>query len=247
MPATSPDALQLDPTWDIPTHIAILMDGNGRWARSHNLPRSAGHRAGTKNLRRVIRACVEFGVRYLTIYVFSTENWARPKEEVEGLMEIMEEFIDKELDELAAEGIQIRHIGKLEGVRPTLRQRIQKAVESTRNNRRLTLSVAFNYGGRDEILQAVRRIVREGIPAEEITEETIAERLYTVGIPDPDLIIRTSGEIRTSNFQPWQAAYSEWYFTPVFWPDFGREHLLEAIADYNRRERRFGRVFDTDE
>ena len=247
MSAPPPKASQLDPAWEVPAHIAIIMDGNGRWARQRNLPRLAGHRAGTENLRRVIRACVEFGVRYLTIYAFSTENWARPREEVEGLMEIMREFIDKELDELDAEGVQIRHVGKLEGVRPELQAKIREAIERTRDNQRLVLNVAFNYGGRDEIVRAVRRIVQEGIPAEEITEETIANRLYTAGIPDPDLVIRTSGEIRTSNFLLWQTAYAEWYFTPVFWPDFGRENLLEAIADYNRRERRFGRVLDPDE
>ncbi len=247
MPSTSPAAPQLDPQWEVPAHIAIIMDGNGRWARARNLPRLAGHRAGTENLRRVIRACVEFGVRYLTIYAFSTENWARPKEEVEGLMEIMEEFIDKELDELDAEGVQIRHLGRLDGIRPSLKAKIKASVERTQNNHRLVLNVAFNYGGRDEIVQAVRKIVREGIPPEQITEETIANHLYTAGMPDPDLVIRTSGEIRTSNFLLWQAAYAEWYFTPVFWPDFGREHLLEAIADYNRRERRFGRVLDPDE
>jgi len=247
LPSTSPAAPQLDPQWEVPAHIAIIMDGNGRWARARNLPRLAGHRAGTENLRRVIRACVEFGVRYLTIYAFSTENWARPKEEVEGLMEIMEEFIDKELDELDAEGVQIRHLGRLDGIRPSLKAKIKASVERTQNNHRLVLNVAFNYGGRDEIVQAVRKIVREGIPPEQITEETIANHLYTAGMPDPDLVIRTSGEIRTSNFLLWQAAYAEWYFTPVFWPDFGREHLLEAIADYNRRERRFGRVLDPDE
>jgi len=245
--ASPSDVQPLDPAWEVPVHIAVIMDGNGRWARQRNLPRLAGHRAGTENLRRVIRACVEFGVRYLTIYAFSTENWARPKDEVEGLMAIMEEFIDKELDELDAEGVQIRHVGKMEGVRPSLQRKIQESIERTRDNRRLVLNVAFNYGGRDEIVQAVRRIVREGIPAEAITEETIAERLYTAGMPDPDLVIRTSGEIRTSNFLPWQAAYAEWYFTPVLWPDFGREHLLAAIADYNHRERRFGRVLDPDE
>jgi len=150
LPSTPPDALQLNPAWSVPTHIAIIMDGNGRWARSRNLPRLAGHRAGTENLRRVIRACVEFGVRYLTIYAFSTENWARPEEEVEGLMEIMEEFIDKELDELDAEGVQIRHVGKLEGVRPSLQRKIQESIERTRDNQRLVLNVAFNYGGRDD-------------------------------------------------------------------------------------------------
>ncbi len=248
MPSTPPeDNLRPDPTWEIPAHIAIIMDGNGRWARERRLPRLAGHRAGTENLRRVIRACAEFGVHYLTVYAFSTENWARPKEEVDGLMEIMEEFIDKELDELDAEGVQIRHVGKLEGVRPRLQAKIRQAIERTRHNQRLVLNVAFNYGGRDEIVQAVRRIVEDGLPAEAITEETIASRLYTAGLPDPDLVIRTSGEVRISNFLLWQSAYAEWYFTPVFWPDFGRQHLLEAIADYNRRERRFGRVLDPDE
>ncbi len=247
MSAPPPKSSQLDPAWEVPAHIAIIMDGNGRWARQRNLPRLAGHRAGTENLRRVIRACAEFGVRYLTIYAFSTENWARPREEVEGLMEIMREFIDRELDELDAEGVQIRHVGKLEGVRPELQAKVREAIERTRGNQRLVLNVAFNYGGRDEIVRAVRLIVQEGIPAEEITEETIADRLYTAGVPDPDLVIRTSGEVRTSNFLLWQSAYAEWYFTPVFWPDFGREHLLEAIADYNRRERRFGRVLDPDE
>jgi len=222
------------------------MDGNGRWARARGLNRLAGHRAGTENLRRIVRACADFGIKYLTVYAFSTENWARPKEEVDGLMEIMEEFIDKELDELDAEGVQIRHIGKLDGIPESLKAKIQMSIERTRHNNRLVLGVAFNYGGRDEIVQAVRKIVREGIPPEQITEETIAAHLYTAGMPDPDLVIRTSGEVRTSNFLLWQSAYAEWYFTPRFWPDFGREDLIAAIADYNRRERRFGRVLDAD-
>ena len=161
-------------------------------------------------------------------------------------MEIMEEFIDKELDELDAEGVQIRHVGKLDGIPERLKAKIRLSIERTRHNKRLVLSVAFNYGGRDEIVQAVRKIVAEGIPPEEITEETIANHLYTAGMPDPDLVIRTSGEIRISNFLLWQSAYAEWYFTPRFWPDFGREDLIAAIADYNRRERRFGRVLDAD-
>lgn len=237
---------ELDPSWEIPVHVGIIMDGNGRWARARGLNRLAGHRAGTENLRRIVRACADFGIKYLTVYAFSTENWARPKEEVDGLMEIMEEFIDKELDELDAEGVQIRHIGKLDGIPESLKAKIQMSIERTRHNNRLVLGVAFNYGGRDEIVQAVRKIVREGIPPEQITEETIAAHLYTAGMPDPDLVIRTSGEVRTSNFLLWQSAYAEWYFTPRFWPDFGREDLIAAIADYNRRERRFGRVLDAD-
>ncbi len=237
---------ELDPSWEIPVHVGIIMDGNGRWARARGLNRLAGHRAGTENLRRIVRACADFGIKYLTVFAFSTENWARPKEEVDGLMEIMEEFIDKEIDELDAEGVQIRHLGKLDGIPESLKAKIKMSIERTRHNNRLVLSVAFNYGGRDEIVQAVRKIVAEGIRPEEITEETISNHLYTAGMPDPDLVIRTSGEIRISNFLLWQSAYAEWYFTPRFWPDFGREDLIAAIADYNRRERRFGRVLDAD-
>ncbi len=230
----------------IPTHVAIIMDGNGRWAKARGLPRLAGHRAGVDNLRRIIRACVEFGIQYLTIFAFSTENWARPKEEVDGLMSIMEEVIDRELDELDAEGVQIRHVGKLEGVRPDLQAKIRYAVERTRHNDRLVLNVAFNYGGRDEIVQAIRRIIQDGVPPEEVNEELVSRYLYTADCPDPDLVIRTSGEVRISNFLLWQSAYAEWYFTPVYWPDFDKEELRKALEDYSRRERRFGRVLDAD-
>ncbi len=228
----------------IPIHVAIIMDGNGRWARARGLPRLAGHRAGVDNLRRIIRACVDFGIQYLTIFAFSTENWARPKEEVDGLMNIMEEVIDQQLDELDAEGVQIRHVGKLEGVRPDLQEKIRAAVERTRNNTRLVLNVAFNYGGRDEIVQAIRKMMRDGVRPEEVTEELVSRYLYTADCPDPDLVIRTSGEIRISNFMLWQAAYAEWYFTPVYWPDFDKEELRKALEDYSRRERRFGRVLE---
>lgn len=230
------------PKLRIPTHVAIIMDGNGRWAQARGLPRLAGHRAGTENLRRIVRACVEFGIRYLTIYAFSTENWARPPEEVDGLMSIMEEVIDRELDELDAQGVQIRHIGRLDGVRPDLQEKIRRAIERTRHNHRLVLNVAFNYGGRDEIVQAIRKMMRDGVRPEEVTEELVGRYLYTAGCPDPDLVIRTSGEVRISNFLLWQAAYAEWYFTPVYWPDFDKEELRKAIEDYSRRERRFGRV-----
>ncbi len=231
----------------IPTHVAIIMDGNGRWARARGLPRLAGHRAGVDNLRRIIRACVEFGIQYLTIYAFSTENWARPREEVDGLMSIMEEVIDHELDELDAEGVQIRHVGKLEGVRPDLQEKIRYAVERTKENQRLVLNVAFNYGGRDEIVHAIQEMLRAGVRPEEVTEELVSRYLYTAGCPDPDLVIRTSGEVRISNFLLWQAAYAEWYFTPVYWPDFDKAELRKALEDYSRRERRFGRVPDAEE
>lgn len=231
----------------IPRHVAIIMDGNGRWARERGLPRLAGHRAGTENLRRIIEACVEFGIQYLTIYAFSTENWARPRDEVEGLMDIMEDVIDREVPKLHEQGVQIRHLGKMEGIRPQLQKKLREAVELTRNNSRLILNVALNYGGRDEIVQAIRKIIRDGLSPEEVTEEQVARYLYTAGIPDPDLIIRTSGEYRMSNFLLWQGAYAEWYFTPVYWPDFDKEELRKALEEYARRQRRFGRVEPVEE
>jgi undecaprenyl diphosphate synthase len=218
------------------------MDGNGRWARARGLPRLAGHRAGTENLRRVIRACVEFGIQYLTIYAFSTENWGRPEEEVRGLRSIIEEVIDRELDELHREGTQLRHIGRLEGIDPRLKKKVLQAIELTKDNHRLVLNVAFNYGGRDEIVHAVREIVADGVRPDEVDEDLIKRYLYTADCPDPDLIIRTSGELRVSNFLIWQGAYAEWYVTPTYWPDFGREELLEALRQYALRDRRFGRV-----
>ncbi len=231
----------------IPRHVAIIMDGNGRWARERGLPRLAGHRAGTENLRRIIEACVEFGIQYLTIYAFSTENWARPRDEVEGLMDIMEEVIDREVPKLHEQGVQIRHLGKMEGIRPELQKKLREAVELTRNNTRLVLNVALNYGGRDEIVQAIRKMMRDGLSPEEVTEERVAQYLYTAGLPDPDLIIRTSGEYRMSNFLLWQSAYAEWYFTPVYWPDFDKEELRKALEEYARRRRRFCRVEPVEE
>ncbi len=228
----------------IPTHIAIIMDGNGRWAAARGLPRLAGHRAGTENLRRVIRACVEFGIQYLTIYAFSTENWGRPKDEVQGLMQIVEDVIDKELDELNKEGVQLRHIGRLEHVNPSLRDKVLSAVELTRNNTRLKLNIAFNYGGRDEIVCAIRAMLKDGVKPEDVNEPLISQYMFTAGIPDPDLIVRTSGEMRISNFLIWQSAYSEWYVTDSYWPDFDKEELRKALVDYNQRERRFGRLGD---
>lgn len=229
----------------VPYHLAVIMDGNGRWAKARNLPRLAGHRAGVENLRRILRACSEFGIKILTIYAFSTENWGRPEAEVRGLMNILETVIDRELNQLHANGVQLRHIGELEGLSPMLQRKVRKAIELTRNNDQLILNIAFNYGGRQELLQAIRRIVNDGIPAAEIDESLIDYYLYTAGQPDPDLIVRTAGEMRLSNFLLWQASYAEYYSTPVYWPDFDREELLKAIMNYAQRERRFGLVPQT--
>ncbi len=218
------------------------MDGNGRWAQARGLPRLAGHRAGTENLRNIIEACVEFGVKYLTIYAFSTENWARPPAEVRGLMRILEDMIDRQLDELDSEGVQIRHIGRLERISPSLQEKIIQSVELTKHNTRLVLNVAFNYGGRDEIVHAIQGIIRDGVRPEDVTPELVDDYLYTAGIPDPDLIIRTSGELRVSNFLIWQGAYAEWYITPTYWPDFDKEEFRKALEEYKRRDRRFGRI-----
>ncbi len=234
------------PLTRVPRHVAIIMDGNGRWAQRRGLPRSAGHEAGTENLRRVIRGCVEFGVEILTIYAFSTENWGRPRWEVQALMRILEGVIDKELDELAAEGVQLRHIGVLDRLPAKLQDKVHRAIELTKHNTRLIVNIAFNYGGRDEIVHAVQAIIRDGIPAEEITESLINSYLYTAGLPDPDLIIRTSGELRVSNFLIWQGAYAEYYVCSTLWPDFDRDELRKALEHYARRERRFGKVSTPD-
>jgi undecaprenyl diphosphate synthase len=225
-----------------PQHIAIIMDGNGRWAISRGLPRLAGHRAGTENLRRVIEACVEFGVQYLTLYAFSTENWGRPLEEVRGLMRILEDVIDRELQELHEEGVQLRHIGRLDRLKPSLKQKVLDAIALTKNNTKLILNIAFNYGGRDEIIWAIRHIIEAGVDSQNVTDELVSQYLFTAGVPDPDLIIRTSGELRGSNFLIWQGAYAEWYFTPTYWPDFGKEELRKAIEEFNQRDRRYGLV-----
>jgi undecaprenyl diphosphate synthase len=230
------------PLEKIPQHVAIIMDGNGRWALQRGLPRLAGHKAGTENLRRVIRSTVEFGVKYLTIYAFSTENWGRPPEEVKGLMYILEDVIDRELNELHKEGVQLRHIGRLERLAPTLQEKVLDAIDVTKNNDRLILNIAFNYGGRDEIVQAIQRMMKDGVPPEKVTDELVSQYLYTAGVPDPDLIIRTSGELRVSNFLIWQAAYSEWYITPTFWPDFDKEEYHRALEAFSHRDRRFGKV-----
>jgi len=220
----------------------MIMDGNGRWAAARGLPRLAGHKAGTDNLRRVIRACVDFGIQYLTIYAFSTENWGRPTDEVQGLMHILADVIDQELEELNAEGVHLRHIGRLERLDPELAEKVKFAVETTKNNTRLFLSIAWNYGGRDEIVCAIQRMMEDSVPPDQVNDELVSQYMFTAGTPDPDLIIRTSGEMRISNFLIWQAAYAEWYVTPTYWPDFDREELRRALVNYGQRDRRFGRL-----
>jgi undecaprenyl diphosphate synthase len=216
------------------------MDGNGRWAKARGLPRLAGHRAGTENLRRILTACVEFGIKVLTIWAFSTENWRRPQEEVRGLMAILEQVIDRELDELHKNGVRLRHVGRLEGIDRRLQAKVYHAIELTKNNDRLTLNVAFNYGGKAEILDAIKRMMADGVHPDEVDEDRFESYLYTAGLPDPDMIIRTGNESRISNFMLWQGAYAEYYFTPTLWPDFDKEELRKALEDYARRERRFG-------
>ena len=226
----------------IPRHVAIIMDGNGRWAAERGLPRVEGHRAGTENIRRIIEGCVELGVKVLTLYAFSTENWRRPDDEVSGLMEILGEVIDRETAELHANGVRLRHIGNLDGLPPSLQMRVLYAVELTAENTRLTLNVAFNYGGRREIVEAVRRLIQDGLRPEDVDEERFSSYLYTAELPDPDLIIRTAGEMRLSNFLLWQAAYAEYWSTARYWPDFDRDDLVRAVQDFGHRARRFGSV-----
>ena len=239
---TSPRVAPADdaPLPTVPAHVAIIMDGNGRWAQQRGLPRLAGHRAGTENIRRIIQGCVDYGVQVLTLYAFSTENWRRPDTEVRGLMTILAEVIDRETRDLHKNGVRLRHIGELAALPPSLRERVERAVHLTRGNSRLTLNVAFNYGGRSEIVRAVQRILVSGIDASDVNEELIGAHLDTAGLPDPDLIIRTAGEMRLSNFLLWQAAYAEYWSTPIFWPDFGRDELYQALADFAARQRRFG-------
>jgi len=226
----------------IPRHVGIIMDGNGRWAQRRGLPRAAGHREGMENLRRVLRACVEFGIPILTVYAFSTENWGRPAQEVRALLTLLERSLRTETAELHKNGVSVRHIGRTDTLAPGLQQGIADAVALTRDNRRLILNVAFSYGGRDEIVHAVQRIMADGISAEQVDEALISRYLYTAGQPDLDLVIRTAGEMRLSNFLIWQAAYAEYYSTPVLWPDFGREELLKALVAYTQRDRRFGLI-----
>ena len=225
-----------------PEHVALIMDGNGRWARSHGIPRSEGHRAGTDNVRRIVEAFSEHGVRYLTLYAFSTENWHRPENEVSTLLEILKEVTGREAERLHEQGVRIRHIGRLDRVSKELQEAVHDSLTLTEGNSGLTLSVALDYGGRDEILDAVRRVVSSRVPPEEVTEEVFRSFLYTNGLPDPDLIVRTGGEMRLSNFLLWQSAYAEFYSTPVYWPDFDEAEVAKSLAVFAARQRRFGKL-----
>jgi undecaprenyl diphosphate synthase len=225
-----------------PRHIAIIMDGNGRWAQRRGLPRLAGHRAGVENIRRVVEACVKAGVKTLTIYAFSTENWGRPEDEVKGLMQLLGEALTRETKNLHEKGARLQHLGELSGLSPDLAQKIRDALALTANNTTINLNVALNYGGRAEIVQAVQRIMATGLAPEQVDEAAFASYLYTAGQEDPDLIVRTGGEMRLSNFLIWQSAYAEYYATSAFWPDFDEEELHKAIAVFNQRQRRFGKL-----
>ncbi|MZP30568.1 isoprenyl transferase [Heliobacterium undosum] len=230
----------------IPQHVAIIMDGNGRWAKRRGLPRVAGHRAGVQSLRRVLETCEEFGIRYLTVYAFSTENWKRPADEVNALFDLLVEYLQRELDTLHDKGVQIRAIGKVSELPENPRKELERAVRHTANNDKLILNVALNYGGRIEIVEAVKAIARQArdgqIDPERIDEAFLNRHLYTADVPDPDLLIRPSGELRLSNFLLWQSAYTEIWVTPTLWPDFGRKEMIQALVDYQGRDRRFGGV-----
>ena len=226
----------------VPRHIGIIMDGNGRWARARGLPRAARHGAGTKNIRRVLEEAVRLGIKVLTIYAFSTENWGRPQAEVGHLMRLISQSIRNEIDQLDANGVQIRHSGRMAGVAEQLQKEILGAIERTKDNDTIVLNVAFNYGGRAEIVDAIRQIIVDGMAPADVTEELVSRYLYTAGLPDPDMIVRTGGEYRLSNFLTWQAAYAEYYATPTFWPDFDEAELRRAVAVFQGRERRFGLV-----
>jgi len=229
----------------MPNHVGIIMDGNGRWARQRGMRRIAGHRAGVENLRRVLRAAVELHIPIVTLYAFSTENWSRPQDEVRGLLRLFAEVLEREVDELHKNGVQLRHIGDLTPLSETLQKQIRAAVDLTHNNDRLVANIAFNYGGRWEITEAVRAIVREQIPVEQITQDVISAHLCTAGLPDVDLIIRTSGEYRISNFMLWQGAYAEYYISPLYWPDFDKDELYRALKTFSERDRRYGGLKET--
>lgn len=229
---------------NLPQHIAIIMDGNRRWAKLRNLDPRLGHKKGAEVLENMVKYCNKIGIKYLTVYAFSTENWKRSKEEVGALMLLLQNYLDDFSKRADTDNIRIKMLGDREGLSKGLLKSLDNAIERTKNNTGITFNVAFNYGGRDEIVKAVRKIASDAkennVSIENIDEKLISNNLYTAGMPDPDLMIRTSGEIRTSNFLPWQLVYSEFYFTDKLWPDFTEEDLNEAIAEYNRRNRKFG-------
>ena len=233
-------------TGKVPRHVAIIMDGNGRWAQLHKLPRLSGHEAGRKSVKKVVQAAIAHGVRYLTLYAFSVENWQRPRDEVQGLMGLLRLVLREELAEMGREGVRLRAMGRLQDLPEAVREELESAIEKTKANTKLDLILALSYGSRVEITEAAKAIAREvksgQLEAEKITEETISQHLYTRDLPDPDLLIRTSGEMRISNFMLWQISYAEIHVTPVLWPDFGKEEFAAALADYARRDRRFGGI-----
>ncbi len=224
----------------LPNHIAIVPDGNGRWAERRGLPRLHGHQAGAANMHRMIRYLNEYSIKYMTLYGFSTENWSRPEKEVSGLFKILAEFIKTTTSEIHQNGIRLRHLGRLNELPPYLQLAITGAVELTKNNNRMTLSVAFNYGGHAEIIDAVRHLIANRVKPQDINEELFSSYLYTAGLPDVDLLIRTGDETRLSNFLIWQTAYSEYHFTKVLWPDLGKKDIDRALLAYSQRKRRFG-------
>lgn len=226
---------------NLPRHIAIIMDGNGRWAKKRKMPRSAGHVAGAKTFKTIARYCNKIGIEYLTVYAFSTENWKRPKEEVEGIMNLLRDYL-RDAENFKDENIKVKFIGDLEPLADDIKALIKKNEDGSKDATGLKLNIAINYGGRDEIKNAVKRIIENGISADNITEQTISDYLYTANMPDPDFIIRPSGEYRLSNYLIWQSAYAEYYFANTLWPDFTTKDLEEAIDEYNKRNRRFGGV-----
>lgn len=225
----------------LPTHIAIIMDGNGRWAKKRSLPRTAGHAAGSKNFKDIARYCNKIGLKYLTVYAFSTENWKRPKEEVDNIMKIFKEYLE-DAKNFKDENIQVQFIGDRSVLTQELQGLMKEAEDESANATGLHLNIAINYGGRDEIVHAVKNILNSGIDAKDITEQTISDSLYTAGQPDPDFIIRPSGEYRLSNYLIWQSAYAEYWFSDILWPDFKPKNLEKAIYEFNKRNRRFGGV-----
>jgi undecaprenyl diphosphate synthase len=229
---------------NLPRHVAFILDGNGRWAEKRNLLRLEGHRAGVANIRPIIKYLSQLGIKYTTLYAFSTENWNRPADEVSGLLRLLQDAFYEEAAEFHKYGVKIRHLGRTTGLSDGLQDSISKAVKLTENNTGMNLGVAFNYGGRTEIIDAVRRLIDDVVSPDKIDEKLFEEYLYTAGIPHVDLVIRTGGEIRTSNFLIWQAAYSEYYFTPVLWPDFNEKELEKALYNYSQRQRRFGGLIE---
>ena len=225
-----------------PKHVAIIMDGNGRWAEQRHLPRYEGHRAGTKNIRQIVEACAANRIPLMTVYAFSTENWSRPDTEVRALLNLLAEVVDEQAAELHKQGVRLLHLGRLDRLAPELQRAIKRALDLTKDNKGLTLSVAFDYGGRAELLDAMRGMLADHVPPERLDEELFRQYLYTNSLPDPDLIIRTGGEMRLSNFLLWQSAYSEYYSTPVLWPDFSKEELARALSTFQQRRRKFGGV-----